>query len=178
MTRFLFGEDGNGPEYYEKAHDSLMQPLPTSNIKRIGIGQHRFTKQTGRLPLNRAGTRSAAQGTFPSHWEPGMGYSESIPHATNVSNFATALGRCELHLSGMRGAPPKASLAADFAGPARPQSAMAMLRAGGAPGGLPKRRAPPAEASRPIPEGPKKHIQVASFTKQLSREAWTSKPIR
>lgn len=174
MTRFLFGDKDGGPEYYENAHDSLMQPLPTSHVKRIGVGQHMFPKQTGRLPLNRAGTRAAANGIFPSHWEPGMGYSESIPKAKNVSNFGRSQGRCELHLSGMRGAPPKAALAADFQGPERPQSAMNMLRSGGAGG--PKRRAAPD--TRPIPEGPKKHIESHSFSKQMSREAWTSKPIR
>ena len=184
MTRMLFAENGGGgPEYYEDAHGSMMKPLATSHIKRIGVGQHKFTKQMGRLPFNRSGTRAAAQGTFPSHWEPGMGYSESIPRASHVANFAKDMGRVELHLSGMRGAPPKASLAADYVGSsgARPQSAMAVLRGGG-DGGMPgqgKKRPQSAAANiRPIPEGPKKHIQVGSFSKQLTREQWTSRPMR
>ena len=38
-------------------------------------------------------------------------------------------------------------------------------------------RAAPADA-RPVPEGVKKHIQVGSFNKQLTREQWTSRPLR
>ena len=185
MTRMLFAENGGGgPEYYEDAHGSMMKPLATSHIRRIGIGQHKFTRQMGRLPFNRTGTRAAAQGTFPSHWEPGMGYSESIPRASHVANFAKDMGRVELHLSGMRGAPPKSALAADYVGPttgARPQSAMAILRSGG-DGGAPsqaKRRPQSAAANtRPIPEGPKKHIPCGSFSKQLTRDQWTSRPVR
>jgi len=178
MTRFLFGAEGNGPEYYEKAYDSMHHPLNVSHRPRVGSGQHRFTRQTGRLPLNRVGTRAAANGVFPSHWEPGMGYSESIPKATNVSDFARQPGRVDLHLSGMRGAPPKASLAADYAGPARPQSAMQMLREGDQAAKPKKPRPATADARRPIPEGPKKHIEVHSFSKQLTREQWASRPLR
>jgi len=176
MTRFLFGVEGNGPEYYEKAYDSMHQPLSVSHRPRVGNGQHRFTRQSGRLPLNRSGTRAAANGVFPSHWEPGMGYSDSIPKASKVSDFSRQSGRVDLHLSGMRGAPPKASLAADYAGPARPQSAMQMLRGGG--DAKPSRRPATADASRPIPEGPKKKIEVHSFAKQMTREQWCSRPLR
>ena len=226
MTRFLFGNIGNGPEYYDRAYDSLMQPLQVSHRPKVGAGQHKFTKQTGRLPLNRVGTRAAADGTFPSHWEPGMGYSETMENqGKSVSNFGKQSGRIELHLSGahacgpsfddacrpnqpsharpsrrghtseessplpsppaalwagMRGAPPKASLAADYQGPGRPQSAMAVLRGGtgDAPGHSRRRAAPAAADARPIPENPKKHVQVHAFTKQLTREQWTSLPIR
>ena len=145
----------------------------------VGRGQHVWAKGLGRLPLNRTGTRSAADGTFPSHWEPGMGYQETIPKARQVADFSKQGGRIELHLSGMRGAPPKASLAADYVGPSRPQSAMAVLRGGtgDVPGGPPKRRAPPAD-TRPIAEGPKKHVQSHSFSKQMTREQWTSRPLR
>ena len=128
MTRFLFGTSGTGPENYDGAWDSMMKPLKVSHLKKIGPGQHLFGKQTGRLPLNRVGTRAAADGVFPSHWEPGMGYSETMNNeGKSVANFSKQPGRIELHLSGMRGAPPKASLAADYQGPetsARPQSAM------------------------------------------------------
>ena len=181
MTRFLFGGIGNGPEYYDRAYDSLMMPLQVSHRPKVGTGQHKFMKQTGRLPLNRVGTRAAADGTFPSHWEPGMGYSETMENqGKSVSNFGKQTGRIDLHLSGMRGAPPKASLAADYQGPGRPQSAMAALRGGGGDGaGHSRRRAGPAGAdARPIPENPKKHVQVHAFTKQLTREQWTSLPIR
>lgn len=178
MTRFLFGALGQGPEYYERAYDTLMHPLNVSHRPRVGNGQHTFGKQLGRLPLNRVGTRAAADGTFPSHWEPGMGYSETIPKATKIADFQRQVGRVELHLSGMRGAPPKASLAADYQGPKRPQSAMAILRSSEASSnGAPKRR-PAQEATRPIPEGVKKHIEAHSFNKQLTREQWTSRPLR
>lgn len=179
MTRFLFGSEGQGPEYYERAHDSLMVPLHVSHRPRVGSGQQVFSKQMGRLPLNRTGTRSAADGTFPSHWEPGMGYSETIPKARQVNNFQKQPGRVELHLSGMRGAPPNKALAADFQGPARPQSAMAVLRGdtGNQPGGAPRRRVAP-EAARPIPEGPRKKVEVHSFNKQLTREQWANRPLR
>ena len=179
MTRFLFGNQGSGPEHYDKAYDSMMAPLWTSDRKKIGVGQHKFGKQVGRLPLHRVGTRSAANGVYPSHWEPGMGYSESIPKATNVANFGKQPGRIELHLSGMRGAPPKASLAADYVGPTnRPQSAAAILSSGGDPNATLKRRPMTADPGRPIPEGPKKHIETHSFAKQLTRDQWTSRPLR
>ena len=83
MTRVLFGSGRTGPEYYEKAQDSMMQPLNVSHRARIARGQYKFKAQVGRIPLHRAGTRAAACGVFPSHWEPGMGYSETIPPARN-----------------------------------------------------------------------------------------------
>ena len=178
MCRALFGSFGSGPEYYERAYDSMMAPLNVSHRPKIGNGQQIFAKQMGRLPLNRTGTRSAADGTYPSHWEPGMGYSETIPKARQIADMSKQGGRIELHLSGMRGAPPKASLAADYQGPSagRPQSAMAVLRGGTGESINPRRRAPPTEA-RPIPER-KKHVVSHSFAKQLTREQWTSRPIR
>ena len=178
MTRFLFGATGSGPEYYEKAYDTIMRPLATSDRTRVGVGQHKFRAQAGRLPLNRSGTRAAAQGVFPSHWEPGMGYSETIPKASHVSDFSKQPGRVELHLSGMRGAPPKASLAADFVGPTRPQSAISMLRGEDAAAKPAKSRPMTADTHRPIPEGPKKHVEVSSFAKQLTREQWANRPLR
>lgn len=179
MCRALFGSNAGGPEYYEGAHDTIMAPLNTSHRRRVGNGQHVFAKQMGRLPLNRTGTRSAADGTYPSHWEPGMGYQESISKARQVSSFSKQGGRVELHLSGMRGAPPKASLAADYqdGGKSRPQSAMAVLRGGtGAPPGGGRR--PPPPDTRPTPEGPKKHVVSHAFSKQLTRDQWTSRAMR
>merc|ERR1719453_2721026 len=43
MTRFLFGSEGQGPEYYERAHDSLMVPLHVSHRPRVGSGQQVFS---------------------------------------------------------------------------------------------------------------------------------------
>ena len=179
MTRFLFPAAGGGPEIYDKAYDSMMQPLMVAHRQRIGRGQHTFSRQTGRLPLHRSGTRAAANGVFPSHWEPGMGYSETIPRATNVSNFGKQPGRCELHLSGMRGAPPNPCLAADAGSrPARPQSAMQMMNADA--GADPKRRPATAkpDAGRPVPERVRKHIPVANFSRQMTRAQWCSIPLR
>lgn len=177
MTRFLFGSSATGPEYYENAFDSMLNPLHVSHRRRVGHGQHAFAKQLGRLALNRTGTRSAADGTFPSHWEPGMGYSDTIPRANHVAQFSKQNGRTELHLSGMRGAPPKASLAADYQAPVRPQSAMGAL-SGDANSGPPRRPRTAADAARPIPEGPRKHVEAHTFAKQLTREQWTSRPLR
>jgi hypothetical protein len=177
MTRFLFGSAGAGPEVYENAHDTMMGPLHVSHRPRVGSGQHVFAKQIGRPPLNRTGTRAAADGTFPSHWEPGMGYSETIPKSRQVADFMKQNGRTELHLSGMRGAPPKAALAADYQGPTRPQSAMAALRGGTDPAAANRRRAP-VDTGRPIPEGPRKHIEVHAFSRQLTREQWGNRPLR
>ena len=179
MVRALFGSSGSGPEVYDKAYGTMMMPLQTSDQKKIGLGQHKFTKQTGRLPLNRVGTRAATNGVYPSHWEPGM-VSGSTLQSANVTSFAKQPGRIELHLSGMRGAPPKASLAADFVGPTsstRPQSAAAILSGGGDTGSTLK-RPQRADPGRPIPEGPKKHIMTGSFAKQLTREQWASRPMR
>lgn len=179
MTRFLFGaNNGNGQEYYEKAYDSLMAPLSVSHRPRVGSGQHRFKNQVGRLPLQRAGTRAAAQGSFPSYWEPGMGYSDTIPKPTNVANFHRQMGRVDLHLSGMRGAPPKASLAADYVGPSRPQSAMAMLRADAAGAPAVPKRPMTAQVQRPIPEAVRPHIYTQAWDKQLTRDQWTSRAMR
>jgi len=178
ITRLLFASQATGPEYYEKAHDTIMEPNLVSNRPKVGHGQHRFKAQTGRVPLARSGTRAAANGIFPSHWEPGMGYSAAPPKASCMADFARQPGRVELYLSGMRGAPPKHALAADFMGPSRPQSAMAILRGEADTGGLPKRRPISADTSRPIPERLKKHVEAHSFTKQLTRDQWTSRPLR
>jgi hypothetical protein len=178
MTRFLFGVEGNGPEYYEKAKDSMLQPLYTSARPKLGIGQHRFQRQSGRLPINRCGTRAAANGIFPSHWEPGMGYSDTIPKPTSVTNMSTQPGRVELHLSGLRGAPPNPALAADYVGPERPKSAMQVLREGDEAPKKPRPASAGAAITRPIPERLKKHIEVHSFQKQMTREQWCARPIR
>ena len=176
MSRFLFGSSNTGPEYYDKANDSMLQPLNVSHRPRVGSGHHSFKRQVGRLPLNRTGTRAAADGVAPSHWEPGMGYTDTIPAATNVANFRKQTGRVELHLSGMRGAPPNASLAADYSGPRRPQSAMAMIRsAADGQHGKPRR---PADSRPSRSDGPAKHIYTQAWDKQLTREQWTSRVIR
>ncbi|KAL3915022.1 MAG: hypothetical protein SGPRY_007405 [Prymnesium sp.] len=74
MALFLFGSAGKGPEYYEKAHDTLTKPLNVSHRPRPGTGQQTFSKQIGRLPFNRAGSRAASEGCCTSYWEPGMAY--------------------------------------------------------------------------------------------------------
>ncbi len=95
-----------------------------------------------------------------------------------VSQFRTAAGRISLHLSGLRGAPPNPCLAADYVGEgsARPQSALAALNSPGASKGGSRR--PPIDTSRPIPEPLRKHIETSNFSKQLTREQWTSIAIR
>ena len=98
----------------------------------MGQGFHTMKKQAGRIPLNRQGTRAAADGVYPSYFEPGQGYNDTMYNSgAGKFNFGTQLGRVELHVSGMRGAPAKPTLAADYqgAGAERPQSAMQMLRA-------------------------------------------------
>ena len=188
MTRFLFGANMvGGPEYYDKAYDSMMNPLPTSDKKKIGTGQHVMRKQAGRLPLNRVGTRAAADGILPSHWEPGTGYSPHMYNGGGAMGFDRQLGRVDLHLSGMRGAPAKPSLAADFAnggGSERPQSAMASLRAASSDGfgksSRSTRSAAPTQRpqSAMLPASMNKNVPVANFNKQLTREQWSSRPIR
>ena len=173
MTRFLFGANMvGGPEYYDKAYDSMMNPLPTSDKKKIGTGQHVMRKQAGRLPLNRVGTRAAADGILPSHWEPGTGYSPHMYNGGGAMGFDRQLGRVDLHLSGMRGAPAKPSLAADFAnggGSERPQSAMASLRAASSDGfgksSRSTRSAAPTQRpqSAMLPASMNKNVPVANF---------------
>ena len=81
-------------------------------------------------------------------------------------------------MSGMRGAPPKASLGADYMGPPpRPQSAMSILR-GDVEAGSMKRRPSTADNSRPIPERLKNRVEVHAFDKQMTRERWASRPMR
>lgn len=191
MTRFLFGANmQSGPETYENAFDSMMKPLPTSDKKRIGQGQHSFRKQAGRIPLNRQGTRAAADGIYPSHWEPGAGYTASFVNKGRAQGaFNKQTGRIDLHLTGMRGAPAKPTLAADFSGAggasSRPQSAMAMLRGSQTSeefGRKGHRSNAASVPSRPqsamLPASMNKHTQVANFNKQLTRDQWSSRPIR
>ena len=195
MTRFLFGAGmQQGPEHYDGAYDTMMKPGPQSHLKKIGLGQQHFRKQTGRLPLNRVGTRAAANGVFPSHWEPGAGWTPTFVNTGKKQlGFDRQVGRVELHLSGMRGAPARADLAADFnpsggGGAERPQSAMAQLRAAEKNdgfGGKKKGRSRSAASLNVRPEkqiiypaSMKKNIQVANFNKQLTREQWTKQVIR
>ena len=83
------------------------------------------------------------------------------------------------YIAGLRGAPPNPCLAADYVGEgsARPQSAIAALNSpgGGSKGGS---RRPPLDTSRPIPEPLRKHIETSNFSKQLTRDQWTSIAIR
>jgi len=179
MTRFLFGQMGNGPEYYEKAMDSLMRPLNISHRPRIGHGQHAYGKQVGRLPLSRAGSRSAAEGSQPSYWEPGMSYTTEGKNNGKAPSFERNIGRVDLHLSGMRGAPPGPTLAADYAGGStRPQSAIAMLRsaADSVPSSFGNKRQ--AHGDRPIPEIAKKHVYTLAWDKSSTRDQWAAQPLR
>ena len=191
MTRFLFGANMvQGPEHYDNAYDSMMRPLPTSDKKRIGHGQHSFRKQAGRIPLNRQGTRAAADGIFPSHWEPGAGYTPSFVNKGRAQGaFDRQVGRIDLHLTGMRGAPAKPTLAADFNGGgsagSRPQSAMAALRGSQSNEGFGRKSHRSSGASLPsrpqsamLPASMNKHTPIANFNKQLTREQWASRPIR
>lgn len=191
MTRFLFGAGmTGGPEYYDGAYDTMMQPGCSSHLKKIGVGQHHFRRQVGRIPLSRQGTRAAADGIFPSHWEPGAGYTVNfVQNGKGGTGFDRQSGRVELHLSGMRGAPARADLAADFnpsgpGGAERPQSAMAQLRAASADGfGKTKsrgNRSAPAvrKEKNMLPASMNKNLQVANFQKQLTREQWTRQSIR
>jgi len=179
MTRFLFGQMGNGPEYYEKAMDSLMKPLAVSHRPRVGPGQHNFVKQVGRLPPSRAGSRSAAEGSQPSYWEPGMSYTVEGKNAGKAPSFDRNIGRVDLHLSGMRGAPPGPSLAADYAGGStRPQSAIAMLRsaADNVPSSFGTKRQAPVD--RPIAERVRKHVYTLAWDKSSTRDQWTAQSLR
>ena len=193
MTRFLFGAGiQTGPEHYDGAYDTMMNPGSQSHLKKIGQGQHHFRKQCGRLPLNRVGTRAAANGIYPSHWEPGAGYTATFVNTGKKQmGFDRQVGRVELHLSGMRGAPARADLAADFnpsgGGGERPQSAMAQLRAAEKNDGFGKKKSRSRSAApmnvRPekqiiYPASMKRNIQTANFGKQLTREQWTSQVIR
>ena len=179
MTRFLFGANiFTGPEHYDGAYDSMHKPVKVSHRPRVGTGHHKFRKQTGRLPLHRVGTRAAAEGIRPSHWEPGMGYTESMANRGSASSFDRMVGRVDLCVSGMRGAPSKLAHQDNAAPPSRtrPMSAAAALQ-----GGAERHAAPSgAQMSRPLTRGvlPVRHVQVPAMDKQLSREAWANLPIR
>jgi len=193
MTRFLFGAGiSAGPEVYDGAYDTMMKPGCSSHLKKIGQGQHHFRRQVGRIPLNRQGTRAAADGIYPSHWEPGAGYTASFVNTGKKQmGFDRQVGRVELHLSGMRGAPARADLAADFnpsgsGGAERPQSAMAQLRAAEKNDGFGKKKgrartaAPMARPEKQLiyPASMKKNVPTANMSKQLTRDQWTSQVIR
>ena len=188
MTRFLFGAGiQQGPEHYDGAYDTMMNPGSQSHLKKIGQGQHHFRKQCGRIPLNRQGTRAAADGIYPSHWEPGAGYTASFVNTGKKQmGFDRQVGRVELHLSGMRGAPARADMAADFnpGGGERPQSAMAQLRAAEKSDGFGKKlrvtrsAAPVRKEKNMLPASMNKKVPTGCFAKQLTREQWTSQTIR
>lgn len=149
MTRVLFASGFSSvPEYYEKAHDSMHRPLPTSNRTRVGRGAHSFPRQVGRVALHRTGNRSAAEGSFPSTWEPGAGFHLQMNNAGKSYSFAHGPGRIDLHLSGMRGAPPKPEVG------------------GSSGGGYSSSMGGTFDKSRSF-----------SFDKQMSREVWTSLPM-
>lgn len=178
MNKFLFGSIERGVEYYEKAHDQLSKPLPVAHRKRVGMGQQRFRNQIGRVPMRVSGARVAAEGTQPSYWEPGMGYLANMSVNTRGQRFDRQLGRVKLYLAGMRGAPSRGQLGdSEYA---RPMSAMAALHGGEGNWGAPQKK-PPAHLSGPKPHRgnlPVRHVPCPAMDKQLSREAWVSKPLR
>mmetsp|Transcript_2513 Transcript_2513/g.5301 ORF Transcript_2513/g.5301 Transcript_2513/m.5301 type:complete len:322 (-) Transcript_2513:100-1065(-) len=172
MTRFLVGTGGaNGHEYYDGAHDSLETPSRASHRARNGVGNHSFGSQTGRLSLARSGQRSAVEGSRPSYWEPGLGYSHEKRHG-KVRSWDKQIGRVDLNVTGMRGAPAKVNpnLGSESA-PRRPATVGSASSFGG--------RAPMHIAHKHH-RGimPVTHVMTTSMDKQLSREAWASKPIR
>ena len=105
-----------------------------------------------------------------------MGYTECMANRGQASSFDRMIGRVDLCVSGMRGAPSKVAHQ-DVAAPrARPMSAAAALQGGAERHAAPSR----AQLSRPLTRGvlPVRHVQVPAMDKQLSRDAWTSLPIR
>ncbi|KAL1507604.1 hypothetical protein AB1Y20_007223 [Prymnesium parvum] len=179
MSLFLFGRAGKGPEYYDKAYDSLTKPVKVSHRPRPGSGHHNFNKQVGRLPFGRDGSRSAADGHAASFWEPGMSYRPEGKNNGKAPSFEKNNGRGPLHLSGMRGAPPPPREAATYSGETRPQSAIAILRsvAENGPSSFGSKRQARARADRPISE-PARHIYTLSWDKSQTREQWTAQPLR
>lgn len=78
--------------------------------------------QVGRLPASRCGSRSAANGSHPSFFEPGKLFTNEKTQQKQVPSFDKQTGRVPLYLSGMRGAPSRAMLGEDNeSGLARPQ---------------------------------------------------------
>ena len=118
-----------GPEYYEKAMDSMMKPVNASHRPRLGHGAHSFRKQVGRLPNSRAGSRSAAEGAQPSYFEPGKLFYNDKRREPGPG-FDLQTGRVPLYISGMRGAPSRFQCGVDEnAVSVRPQTAVGLLRA-------------------------------------------------
>ena len=143
----------------------------------MGQGFHTMKKQAGRIPLNRQGTRAAADGVYPSYFEPGQGYTDSMYNSgAGKFNFGTQLGRVELHVSGMRGAPAKPTLAADYqgAGAERPQSAMQMLRAASKPADKFGARTRTAKSSSMRMSKSMDHVKTPNMAKGLTRDYWAS----
>lgn len=85
-------QDGTGPEYYAKAHDSMTQPVYTSARQRVGLGTYSFALQPGRVPMHKSGTRAAA-GSTTSIWEPGAGYSAVMQNKGGTVAFDRQPGR-------------------------------------------------------------------------------------
>ena len=58
----------------------------------MGQGFHTMKLSPGRIPLNRQGTRAAADGVYPSYFEPGRGYTDSMYNSgAGKFNFGTQL---------------------------------------------------------------------------------------
>ena len=129
--------------------------------------------------MQRSGQRSAAEGFRTSYWEPGMGYNATMKNEGKVCGWERQIGRVELYVSGMRGAPakPQPNLGSEGA-VRRPMSAIASIRGGGA--GAAQAVRPPTHLTRRAHRGimPVKHVQTTSMDKQLSREAWAARPVR
>ena len=93
-------------------------------------------------------------------------------------SFDRQIGRVPLHLSGLRGAPNKPSMD----GSARPQSALAVLTSSSGVGVLPSRFGKAQRVAPPVSyrnkEMPAKHISCRAWDKQLTREQWTTLPMR
>jgi hypothetical protein len=104
MNRMLRGTHASG------AADIIYDPNFESQSSSRDLGAVRtFGSQVGRLDMHRAGTRAAADGTFPNHWFPTKPPNDEFTRPARAAGGQRRRRRLEQSRRTLQGAQPKTS---------------------------------------------------------------------